>query len=214
MATNEKTIPAFPVHPGSILKEELKARGIRQNVFAAAIGMQPTHLNALLQGGRNITAQLALRLETALKIPAATWMNLQENYNLDRIRTSELVEGYSPKDLDEYALADGASDNNDPLSLYRKGYAAGQADLLEMIIGNLIMQGYSREEALSLIVAEKNEKIQTQEIERMEATDRFGELLDELRADIQKRGVPEMSLDEINAIIKETREQMRKEGKR
>ena len=73
---------------------------------------------------------------------------------------------------------------------------------------------YSREEALSLIVTEKKEKIKTQEKGRMEATDRFGELLDELRADIQRRGVPEMSLDEINAIIKETREQMRKEGKR
>lgn len=214
MATEEMIHPFNPVHPGTILKEELKARGIRQKVFAASIGMQPTHLNALLQGGRNITAQLALRLETALKIPAATWMNLQENYNLDRIRTSELVEGYSPKDLDEYALADGASDNNDPLSLYRKGYAAGQADLLEMIIGNLIMQGYSREEALSLIVAEKIEKIKTEEKGRMETTNRLGELLDELRADIQRRGVPEMSLDEINAIIKETREQMRKEGKR
>ena len=214
MAIEEKIHPFNPVHPGTILKEELKARGIRQKVFAAAIGMQPTHLNALLQGGRNITAQLALRLEAALKIPAATWMNLQESYNLDRIRTSELVDGYSTKNLDQYALADGASDNNDPLSLYRKGYAAGQADLLEMIIGNLIMQGYSREEALSLIVAEKIEKVKTQEKGRMETTNRFGELLDELRADIQRRGVPEMSLDEINAIIKETREQMRKEGKR
>jgi len=67
---------------------------------------------------------------------------------------------------------------------------------------------------LSLIVAEKIEKTKTQKKERMEASDRFGELLDELRADIQRRGVPEMSLDEINAIIKETREQMRKEGKR
>jgi addiction module HigA family antidote len=212
MATGEKIHPSNPVHPGTILKEELKARGIRQKVFAAAIGMQPTHLNALLQGGRNITAQLALRLEAALKIPAATWMRLQENYNLNRIRTSELVDGYSPKNLDEYALADGAHDNNDPLSLYRKGYAAGQADLLEMIIGNLIMQGYSRQEALSLIVAERIEKNKTQDKERMEATNRLGELLDELRADIQRRGVPEMSLDEINAIIKETRQQMRKEG--
>ena len=214
MATNNEITPAFPVHPGTILKEELKARGIRQKIFAAAIGMQPTHLNALLQGTRNITAQLALRLEAALKIPAATWMRLQENYNLDRIRTSELVDGYYPNIPDQFALADGASDNSDPLALYRKGYAAGQADLLEMIIGNLIMQGYSREEALSLIVAEKKGNIKTQEIERMEATNRFGELLDELRADIQRRGVPEMSLDEINAIIKETREIMRKEGKR
>jgi addiction module HigA family antidote len=214
METNNDIRPFQPVHPGAILKEELKARGIRQNVFAAAIGMQPTHLNALLQGGRNITAQLALRLEAALKIPAVTWMNLQEKYNLDRIRTSELVDGYYPHIPDQFALADGSSDNSDPLALYRKGYAAGQADLLEMIIGNLIMQGYSREEALSLIVAEKIEKTKTQKKERMEASDRFGELLDELRADIQRRGVPEMSLDEINAIIKETREQMRKEGKR
>lgn len=36
---------------------------------------------------------------------------------------------------------------------------------------------------------------------------RFGEVFDELRADAQKRGLPELSLDEINAIISESREQ-------
>ncbi len=38
--------------------------------------------------------------------------------------------------------------------------------------------------------------------------------MDEIRADAQRRGVTEMSLDEINDIIRETRAQMRKEGKR
>ena len=52
------------------------------------------------------------------------------------------------------------------------------------------------------------------ELEQQRASQRFGELIDEIRADVQRRGVPEMSLDEINAIIKETREQMRREGKR
>ena len=52
------------------------------------------------------------------------------------------------------------------------------------------------------------------ELEKQKASQRFGELIDEIRADVQRRGVPEMSLDDINAIIKETREQRRKEGKR
>ena len=53
-----------------------------------------------------------------------------------------------------------------------------------------------------------------QEVAQKEAAGRFGELMDELRADAQRRGVTEMSLEEINEIIRETREQMRKEGKR
>ena len=32
--------PAFPVHPGSILGEELKARGISQKLFAESVGLQ------------------------------------------------------------------------------------------------------------------------------------------------------------------------------
>jgi addiction module RelB/DinJ family antitoxin len=53
-----------------------------------------------------------------------------------------------------------------------------------------------------------------QEVEQKEAARRFGELMDELRADAQRRGVEEMSLDEINDIIRETREKMKKKGKR
>ena len=45
------------------------------------------------------------------------------------------------------------------------------------------------------------------EVERKEAARKFGEAFDELRADIQRRGIPEMSLEEINAIIKEVREE-------
>ena len=53
-----------------------------------------------------------------------------------------------------------------------------------------------------------------QEIQQKDAARRFGELVDEIRSDAQRRGVTEMSLEEINEIIRETREQMRKDGKR
>ncbi len=150
MATRNEIRPFVSVHPGAILKAELKERGIKQKDFAEQIGMRPTHLNALLQGDRNISPQLAVRLETVLGIPAKNWLSLQENYNLDRVRTADLVTGYDfqkPKQV--YALADSASD--DPVQLYRSGYEKGQEDLLEQIIRHLLLQGYSREEALHMI---------------------------------------------------------------
>lgn len=50
-----------------------------------------------------------------------------------------------------------------------------------------------------------------QEVRQNEAARRFGELVDEIRADAQRRGVTDLPLDEINTIIRETRAQMRKE---
>ena len=52
------------------------------------------------------------------------------------------------------------------------------------------------------------------EREKRESARRFGELFYKMREDVHRRGVPEMSLDESNDLIKETREQMKKEGKR
>ena len=150
MATRNEIRPFVSVHPGAILKAELKERGIKQKDFAEQIGMRPTHLNALLQGDRNISPQLAVRLETVLGIPAKNWLSLQENYNLDRVRTADLVTGYDIQKPEQvYAFADSASD--DPVQLYRSGYEKGQEDLLEQIIRHLLLQGYSREEALHMI---------------------------------------------------------------
>ena len=73
-----------PVHPGSILHEEIRSRGIRQKEFASSIGMQPSHLSALIHGQRNITAAVAVKLEQALDIPANIWLNLQNQYDLGR----------------------------------------------------------------------------------------------------------------------------------
>lgn len=73
------------VHPGSILKEELAARGLKQKVFAKQIDMQASHLNEVLKGKRNITPVLAERLESALGISASSWLALQKSYELDCI---------------------------------------------------------------------------------------------------------------------------------
>jgi len=83
---------AGAVHPGSILKDELRERKISQKEFAASIGMQASHLSALIHGVRNITADIAQRLEKALDIPAYIWMNLQSQYQLEKARLAKKEE--------------------------------------------------------------------------------------------------------------------------
>ena len=92
--------PVLPVHPGSILSEELKARGISQKTFAERIGLQATHLSALIHGTRSFTAAVAEKIASGLEgISAEFWIKAQERYNVDKkrksINTSKLVSGYN-----------------------------------------------------------------------------------------------------------------------
>ncbi len=48
------------------------------------------------------------------------------------------------------------------------------------------------------------------ERERLKGARELGDSFRRIRDDVQRRGVPEMSLEEINAIIKEYREERRK----
>jgi HTH-type transcriptional regulator / antitoxin HigA len=64
MATkNELSVPFMVIHPGSILKEELRERGIKQKDFARLIGLPETQLSTLIKGKRNISAEVADKLE-------------------------------------------------------------------------------------------------------------------------------------------------------
>ena len=98
---DDNMIPAYPVHPGSILGEELKARGILQKDFAAQIGMQASHLSALINGARNFTPAIADKIAVGLDdIPASFWVGLQEQYNRHinlkkKQNLSRLVAGYA-----------------------------------------------------------------------------------------------------------------------
>ena len=90
MEINENTLfaandlsPMNPTHPGEILSRELKARGVKQKDFASRIGIQATHLSAIIHGTRNITPAVASRLEKGLDgISAEFWLRGQERYNL------------------------------------------------------------------------------------------------------------------------------------
>ncbi len=143
METRNKVRPFIPVHPGEILKEELRERGIKQKVFAEMIGMQPSHLNALLHGARNISAQLAARIEAVLHIPAKVWLNLQTNYNLDVLRTSDLVDGYETDVSPALSLAEPSVKDKE---LWDVAFRAGQKDAVRKMEKSLLETGMTQEQ--------------------------------------------------------------------
>lgn len=101
MAINGKSIiPVVATHPGSVLKKELKARSIKHKDFAEAISMPASNLSELINGKRNVTEAIAVKLEEALGIPFQNWMNLQNRYHYVKKCHKELNAGECVKQGD------------------------------------------------------------------------------------------------------------------
>ena len=85
MIANNLT-PAFPTHPGTLLKDELEYRGISQRKLANEMGISYTVLNEILNGHRPLTEKTALLFEAALGIDSEPLMRLQTKYNMLTIK--------------------------------------------------------------------------------------------------------------------------------
>lgn len=73
-------------HPGVLLKEEIEYRQLSKSKTAQDLGLKPGHLSEIFKGKRNISAQLAVKLQQVLKIPAENWLTLQMQYDLAIVR--------------------------------------------------------------------------------------------------------------------------------
>lgn len=74
------------IHPGEILEMEIAARGWTKSKFAMDIKMYPSHMSDILKGKKNITEDIAIRIESVLDISAEFWMRLQVEYNISVLR--------------------------------------------------------------------------------------------------------------------------------
>lgn len=79
-------IPGQAFHPGTLLQGEIEYRGIKQKEVANAMDIAPNILSEIIHCKRNITPELAIKLEKALDIDATFWMRLQVKYEIDTIR--------------------------------------------------------------------------------------------------------------------------------
>jgi len=85
MAKPKKLLDAIP--PGEILLEEfMRPLGVSINRLARDIGVPPNRISGIVNGKRSITADTALRLGKYFGTSAETWLDLQSDYDLRRIR--------------------------------------------------------------------------------------------------------------------------------
>ncbi|MDR3118255.1 MAG: HigA family addiction module antidote protein [Mediterranea sp.] len=82
-------IPAEPIHPGEILKEEIEYRGISQHKLAAQMGVAYSVLNEVLNAKRPITTEYALLFEAALGIDAEPLVGMQADYNMQMAKQNK-----------------------------------------------------------------------------------------------------------------------------
>lgn len=81
MQANDMT-PAFPTHPGDVLKDEIEYRGISQRQLA-----DYSALNEILNARRPVTEKTALLFEAALGVNAEPLLKMQMRYNLQSTKS-------------------------------------------------------------------------------------------------------------------------------
>jgi len=75
-----RTLP--PTHPGSVLREELRERGLSLNELSRAIRIPQSRVSLIANEKRSVTAETALRLARYFGMSPEFWMNLQTSYDL------------------------------------------------------------------------------------------------------------------------------------
>jgi antitoxin HigA-1 len=82
-----------PITPGAVLREDfLDPLGLTQGEAAKALGIDRTSLNELINGRRNVTTEMALRLSHAFSTSPQYWLNLQVAVDLFDVRQSHLAQ--------------------------------------------------------------------------------------------------------------------------
>lgn len=76
--------PDWRVHPGELIEEELAERGMTQTELATLSSYTLKHINRIVRGHADITAEAAIRLERVLGISAVFWLGMQAAWDLHK----------------------------------------------------------------------------------------------------------------------------------
>ncbi len=83
------TVAAEIFPPGEFLRDELEARGWSQTELAEIMGRPVRLINELIAGKKAITPETAIQLGDSLGTSPELWMNLESQYQLSRVRSTD-----------------------------------------------------------------------------------------------------------------------------
>jgi len=72
----------IPTHPGTVLAEEIEARGISANRLALDLGVPASRIGEIIRGRRSVSPETALRLARYFGGSPTFWLNLQAAHDL------------------------------------------------------------------------------------------------------------------------------------
>jgi len=73
------------IPPGKILLDAIKALSISQTELARRMDLPIQAINEIIEGKKEITADTAAQLEDVFGTPAHIWLNLERDYQLNRL---------------------------------------------------------------------------------------------------------------------------------
>lgn len=92
----------YIVPTGSIIKEYLQERKITQKELATLIDSSERHVSEIITGKARVTEDFALKLEKVFPdIDAIFWLELEAQYQLDKLREESTKSKYDAVDLDK-----------------------------------------------------------------------------------------------------------------
>lgn len=100
MAYERGDLPRSPTHPGVVVRMELDELGLSVTEAAKRLGVSRRTLSELVNGGRGVSPEMALRLGRFFGNGPELWLNMQVQHDLWRVtRDSEAMraaEGVEP----------------------------------------------------------------------------------------------------------------------
>jgi len=76
-------LPYRSFHVGEYIDEDMKSLGLKQIELVRKMEMPASNLNAIINGKRNITVGIAIKLESVFGTPADIWLGLQDKYEIE-----------------------------------------------------------------------------------------------------------------------------------
>ncbi|MDD3788404.1 MAG: helix-turn-helix domain-containing protein [Petrimonas sp.] len=84
------------IHPGAVLRRELKKKGLQAKQFALSLGEHPQTINAICNERRGINPTLSIKLGKALDADEAYFMQLQAFYEVKKQKYVMAKNGQKP----------------------------------------------------------------------------------------------------------------------
>lgn len=140
--------------PGSLLRKELKGKGLTQRKFAEEVGMRPSHVSEVISGKRPVSKAMALKFQEVLGVSAEEWLKLQVKVDVSgtlddsEIKAAEELNKFdnilSLKELFKGSTLDKNSSCVEKLTFLKKAIGVDSFEDAKTSVDKLVAGGFFR----------------------------------------------------------------------